>query len=96
MTSDAVANGMLTPWRWMAADMAGTSAMNGEASRATTAMSSMAARQPGSAMAARAPMTIRGTIPRPRPALIGFGSLTRANATTTAAKDAALMPNTTA
>ena len=43
--------------------MAGTRAMNGEASRATTAISSMAERQPGSAAAARAPAASRAPMP---------------------------------
>ena len=43
--------------------MAGTRAMNGEASRATTAISSMAARQPGSAAATRAPAAMPGPMP---------------------------------
>ena len=76
--------------------MAGTSAMKGEASRATTAMSSMAARQPGSATAALAPTTIRGTIPRRGRRSSGFGSRTSTSATTTAPNEAALMPKTTA
>ena len=59
------------------------------------AISPMAARHPGSAMAARAPATMRGTMPRPRrrsrPA---WAACTMASATTTAANDAALMPKT--
>ena len=96
VTSRAVATGVLTPCRCSTPDMAGTRAMNGEANRATMAMSSTAARQPGSDMAARAPITMRAQIPTVPPALIGLGNLTSVSATTTAANDAALMAKTTA
>ena len=74
--------------------MAGTRAMNGDASRATTAIHPMAERQPGSARAARAPSTIRRTI-GPMPVTgSGCGRWTSRSATTTAPNDRALMPKT--
>ena len=70
---------------------AGMRAMNGDSSRAATAMARMAVRQPGSAHAPRAPVTIR----RPSPPVSsgsgrGGGSRTRAMATRTAPNDRAL------
>ncbi len=68
--------------------------MNGEASRATTAMSSMAARHPGSPAAARAPAASRAAMPIASGDPTGRGNLTITRATTTAANEAALMPKT--
>ncbi len=68
--------------------------MKGEASRATTAISPMADRHPGSARAARIPSAMRETKLAPRWRRAGLGSLTMARATTTAAKEAALTAKT--
>ena len=76
VTNSAVATGMSTPWRGTTPAMAGTRAMNGDANRATTAISSMAARQPGSAMATRAPATMRATMAGPSAALRDGGNRT--------------------
>ena len=76
--------------------MAGTRAMNGDASRATMAIRRMAERQPGSAIAARAPSAMRCTILIGPACPRGLGSRTIISATTTAPKDAALIPNTRA
>ena len=76
--------------------MAGTSAMKGDASRATTAMLRIADRHPGSARAARAPSTMRSTMDRLPVTGTGFGRWTRTSATTTAPNDAALTANTMA
>ncbi len=74
--------------------MAGTRAMNGEASSATMAMSWMAARHPGSPAAARAPATSRAARSRLPGDGTGLGNRTSTRATTTAANEAALMPKT--
>ncbi len=76
--------------------MAGTRAMNGDASRATTAIQPMAERHPGSARAAWAPSTIRWTIDRSPVTGSGFGRWTSSSATTTAPKERALIPKTKA
>ena len=68
--------------------MTGTSAMNGEARNATTAIVPIAARQDGSARAAVNPSRSEDSRPVRWP--LGAASRTKASAITTARKDAAL------
>ncbi len=70
--------------------MTGTRAMNGETRTATTAISPMALRQPGSARAVRAPSASRATTPASPPWRTWTGSRTSRSATTTARKETAL------
>ena len=76
--------------------MAGTRAMNGEASSATTPMHAMAERHPGSARAARTPSAIRDAIEGWPATGSGRGRRTSSRAPTTAPKESALMPKTKA
>jgi hypothetical protein len=73
--------------------MTGTSAMNGEASRATTAIVTMAAQHDGSRLAAVNPSRSEER----RPVLMPLGGLnvTNASATTTARNDTAFATNAT-
>ena len=83
-----------TPWWGTTPAMAGTRAMNGDASRATTAMRPIAARQPGSAKAILAPTAMRATMDVSSGTRRRVGRRTMRRATTTAPNDAALMAKT--